>query len=116
MTKAPRSSAAIRNHTIFGGGAGAVAVGDALGNLVVPLLFGLAVEEGNDNHGHVVAADTARLRVGGEAVVHHVFANLFEILLGGDTSANKLDNGLGGLAIPDAYTGQYRPGGRRLGD
>ncbi|KAI6748822.1 hypothetical protein HG531_007769 [Fusarium graminearum] len=81
----------------------AIAVSDSAGDLLVPLILGLSVEEANDAHGHVVAADTAGLRVGGQAVVHHVLANLFEFLLGSDASSNELNHGLGGLAIPDTY-------------
>lgn len=95
------------NRTVFGRRTRAVSVGDALSNLVVPLLSGLAVEESNDNHGHVIASDTARLRVGGKAVIHHVFANLFEFLLGSDSSANKLDDGLRGLTVPDTWKQEY---------
>ena len=81
-------------HTVFRRGARSVTVGDPSGNLLVPLVFGPAVEEGNDDHGHVVAADTARLRVGRQAVVHHVLADLFQFLLRRDTPPDKLDNGL----------------------
>lgn len=50
-------------RTIFWGGARAVSVCDALGDLLVPLLLGLAIEKPDNGHGHVVAADTARFRV-----------------------------------------------------
>ena len=89
-------------RTIFGRRTWAVSVGDALGNRLVPLLFTPAPEETNDHHGHVVAAHAASLRVRSQAVVHHVLANLFELLLGGDSAADEFDDGLRGLAIPDA--------------
>lgn len=50
-------------RTIFWGGARAVSVCDALGDLLVPLLLGLAIEKPDNGHGHVIAADTARFRV-----------------------------------------------------
>lgn len=95
-------------RTVLRGSTWAIAVSDSAGDLIVPLILGLSVEEANDAHGHVVAADTAGLRVGGQAVVHHVLANLFEFLLGSDASSNELNHGLGGLAIPDTYASEYR--------
>lgn len=47
----------------------------SLANHFVPLVFGLAVQETDDNHGHVVATNTAGFTVRGEAIVHHVFTN-----------------------------------------
>lgn len=96
----------MRDRTIFWGGARSVAVGDSLCNLVIPLLLGLAVEETNDDHGHVVTTNATSLGVGCQAVVHHVFTNLVKILLGSDSSANKLDDSLRRLAIPDTVTGE----------
>ena len=72
-----------------------------IGNQAVPLFLGLSIEMGNDGHGHVVTADTARFAVAREAVVHHVLADDLELLLGSDSSPNKLDHGLRRLAIPD---------------
>jgi len=80
-----------------------VSVRDALGDHVVPLLLGLAVEKCNHTHSHVVAADAAGLAVGCEAVVHHVLADGGQVLLRGNASSDELDNRLRGLAIPDTY-------------
>ena len=91
-------------RTVFGGSTRTIAVGDPLGDFLVPLLLGLAVEETNDDHGHVVAAYTSGLGVRGKAVVHHVFADLFEVLLSSNAPPDELDHGLGRLAVPDTYT------------
>src|SRR4051794_10925839 len=91
-----------RVRTVFGRSAGAVAIGDPPSDLLIPLLLTPPPEEADDDHGHVVAAHTTRLRVGGQTIVHHVLADLLQILLGGDSSPDKLDNGLRGLAVPDA--------------
>lgn len=96
----------MRGRTIFWGGARSVAAGDSLCNLVIPLFLCLAVEETNDDHGHVVTTNPSSLRVGCQAVVHHVFTNLVKILLGGDSSANKLNHSLRRLAVPDTVTSQ----------
>lgn len=90
-----------RRLTIFGRCARTVSSRYPLGDLLVPLLLTPAPEEANDDHGHVVTANTSRLRVGGQAVVHHVLTDLLEVLLGGDTAPDKLDDSLGRLAIPD---------------
>lgn len=96
----------MRGRTIFWGGARSVAVSDSLCNLLIPLLLCLAVEETNDYHGHVVTTNATSLRVGGQAVVHHVLTNLVKVLLGGDSSANELNHSLRRLAIPDAVTSE----------
>ena len=88
---------------VLGRSTGPVSVRNPLCNLVVPLLLGLAVEQADDGHGHVVTAHTTGLTVGGQAVIHHVLANSVQVLLGGNSSAHKLHNRLGGLAIPDTY-------------
>lgn len=49
--------------TIFRRGAGSVAFRDPLSNHIVPFLFGLPVEKTNDDHGHVIATDTAGFTV-----------------------------------------------------
>lgn len=80
-----------------------VSVRDPLGDHVVPLLLGLAVEKCDDAHGHVVAADAAGLAVRCEAVVHHVLADGGQVLLRGNASSDKLNDSLRGLAIPDTW-------------
>lgn len=87
--------------TVFRRSAGAVSISNPSGYLLVPLLLAPAPEEANNGHRHVVAANTTGLRVGGEAVVHHVLADLVQVLLGSDTPADELDNSLGRLAVPD---------------
>lgn len=82
------------SRTIFGGSARSVSVSNSLGDLLVPLLLGLSVEESDDGHGHVVAANSTSFRVGRQAVVHHVLADLFEVLFGGNATSNELDNSL----------------------
>jgi hypothetical protein len=67
------------------------------------LLLGLALEKANDDHGHVVTANSAGVAVGGKAVVHHVLANGREFLFGYDSAADELDDGLGRLTIPDTW-------------
>lgn len=91
-----------RFPTIFGRGTRTVSVGNPPGNLLIPLFLGPSPEESDNDHGHVVAADASRLRVGGQAVVHHVLADLVQILLGSDSTPDEFDYGLGRLAIPDA--------------
>lgn len=93
-------------RTVLGGSTRTVAVSDSAGDLLVPLILGLSVEEANNAHGHVVAANATGLGVGGQAVVHHVLANLVEFLLGSNASSNELNHGLGGLAIPDTYANE----------
>ena len=60
------------------------------------------MEETDDDHGHVIAADTACLTVGRKTIVHHVFADRVKILLRSNPSSNELYNSLRRLAIPDA--------------
>lgn len=86
---------------VLGRGAGAVAVGHALSDLIVPLLFGPTVQKTDDDHSHVVASNATRLTVGSQAIVHHVLTDAVEVLLGGNTATNELNDGLRGLAIPD---------------
>ena len=78
-----------------------VAIRHSLAYHAVPLLLGFAVKQSNDTHGHVVAANAASLAVAGQAVVHHVFADRVQFLLGGDASSDEFHNGLRRLAIPD---------------
>src|SRR4051794_40727315 len=87
--------------TIFGRSARAIPIGNPFGYLLIPLLLGATLEEANDDHGHVVTAHAACLRVGCQAVVHHVLADLLQVLLRGDAATDKLNHGLGGLAVPD---------------
>lgn len=101
-------AAEFRSRTVLGRRARAIAVGDTLGDLLIPLLLRLAVEETNNAHGHVVAADATSLGVGGKAVVHHVLADLVQVLLGCNSTADKLNNSLRGLAVPDTITGQNK--------
>lgn len=88
-------------RTVFRWSTGAVAVGHPLGDLLVPLILGPTTEQADDNHGHVVAANTTGLRVRSQAVVHHVLADLLQVLLSSNASAHELDNGLGRLAVPN---------------
>ena len=97
------STSASRRHTVFRRGARTVALGDATSDLLIPLLLGLAPQEADDDHCHVVATNTAGLRVGSEAVVHHVFTDLVKVLLGSNASPDELNDSLRGLAIPDTY-------------
>lgn len=90
--------------TIFGRSTRAISICNPSGYLLVPLLFSPASEEAHDDHGHVIAAHAARLRVGGQAIVHHVLADLVQILLSSNPPPDELDDGLRGLAIPDTYT------------
>lgn len=80
-----------------------ISVRDPLGDHVVPLLLSLAVEERNDAHSHVVAANATGFAVGCKAVVHHVLANSGQVLLRSNASSHELDDGLGRLAIPDTW-------------
>lgn len=48
-------------RTVFWGCARTIAVGNSLGDLFVPFFLGLAVQESDDDHGHVVAAYAAGL-------------------------------------------------------
>lgn len=89
---------------VLGRGARPVSVRNPLCDLVVPLLFGLAIEQSDDSHGHVVTAHAAGLAVGGQAVVHHVLANPGQLLLGGDPPPHEFDYGLRRLAVPDTYS------------
>jgi hypothetical protein len=52
--------------------AGSLAICHSIGDHLVPLVLGLAVEQRNNDHGHVVAAHAARVAVRREAVVHQV--------------------------------------------
>lgn len=79
----------------------AIPFGNPLGDLVVPLLLRPPIQKANDNHSHVVASNPSRLAVGGETIVHHVFADSIKVLSGSDASSDKLNHGLGRLAIPD---------------
>lgn len=83
-----------RVRTIFGRGTRAISIGNSAGDLLIPLLFTPAPKEANDNHGHVITAHATCLGVGGQAVVHHVFADFIQILLGSDASSDKFDDGL----------------------
>lgn len=60
------------------------------------------MKQADNDHGHIVAADAAGFAVAGQAIVHHVFANGVQFLLGGDASSDEFDDSLRGLAIPDA--------------
>lgn len=98
MRFAPCKPCITRNEkvrTVFRGRTWAFAVRHPLGDLLIPFVFGLAVQEPNDDHGHVITTNATGFRVGSQAIVHHVLANLFEWLLSGDTSANELNNILG---------------------
>jgi hypothetical protein len=88
--------------TVFGRGTRAVSISNPSGNFLIPLFLAPAPEEANNGHCHVVTANAAGLGVGGQAVVHHVLADLVQVLFGSNTPADKLDNSLRGLAIPDA--------------
>lgn len=73
-------------------------------NRLVPLLFGLTVQQTNDNHCHIVTTNASRLAVGCKAVVHHVLANQVQILLSGNSSSHEFDHSLGRLTIPYTYS------------
>lgn len=90
-------------RTVLGWSAWPITVRDPLSDLIIPLLLGTAPQETNHDHGHVVTTNTTSLGVGSQAVVHHVFADLIQVLLGSNATANKLGNSLRGLAIPDTY-------------
>jgi len=90
-----------RRLTIFGGSARAIAGRNTLSDLVVPLLLTPAPEEADDDHGHVVAPNASGLRIRCQAVIHHVLADLLEVLLGGNATPHKLNDSLRRLAIPD---------------
>ena len=83
-----------RVPTIFRRGAWTIAFRHPLRYLFIPLLLAPASEEANDDHGHVVTSHTTRLRVGSQAVVHHVLADLIQILLGDNTPPDEFDHGL----------------------
>ena len=80
----------------------ALSVCNPLCDVLVPLLLCAALEQTNDGDGHVVAANTASVAVGGQAVVHHVLADRGEVLLCHNSTPNELDDGLGRLYVPDA--------------
>jgi len=88
--------------TIFRRSARSISVSHPPGNLLIPLLLCSSTQETYDNHRHIVAPNAARLAVGSQTVVHHVLANLVQVLLGGNTPSHELDHGLGWLAIPDS--------------
>lgn len=94
------------SRTIFRWSAGTIAIGNPPSNLLVPLFLASSPQETNDDHSHVVTPNTASLGIGGQAVVHHILADFVQILLGSDASADELDDGLGRLAVPDAYSAQ----------
>lgn len=88
---------------VLWGGARAVAFGNALGDLVVPLLLRPTVQQTNDDHGHVIATDTTGFTVGREAIIHHILADPGELLLGGNAPSDELDHRLRRLTVPDTY-------------
>jgi hypothetical protein len=79
---------------VFGWRTGSITIRNALAHHFVPLLLCFAVEKGNHDHGHVVAAHASSLAVGCEAVVHHVLTDGVQFLLGGNSSPHELDHGL----------------------
>lgn len=80
-----------------------VTLGNALCNLVVPLLLGSPVQKADNDHGHVVTSNTASLTTRCQAVVHHVLADVMKILPRGNTPPDELNHGLRRLDIPDTY-------------
>lgn len=80
--------------TILGRRARAVASSNPPGDLIVPLFLGSALEEAHNDHGHVIATDASSFRVGSQTVVHHVLADLIQLLPRGNTAPDKLDDGL----------------------
>lgn len=88
--------------TIFWGSAWTITTRNPVGNVLVPFIFRLAFQQGNHDHGHIITADAASLAIRGQAIIHHVFADLGELLLGGNTSSNEFNNSLRRLAVPDA--------------
>lgn len=89
--------------TILGGGTRPISLGDTLRDGLVPLFLGLALEQSDDDHGHVVAPDSTGIAARGQAVVHQVLADPVQILLRGNSSSDKLNYCLRRLAIPDTY-------------
>jgi hypothetical protein len=87
---------------VLGRSARPVPVRNPLGDLLVPLLLALAIQQADDSHGHVVTTDTTSLAVGSQAVIHHVLTDSVEILLGRNASSDEFDHRLRRLAIPDA--------------
>lgn len=81
----------------------AISVRHARRDHIVPLLLGLAVKKADYNHGHVVTSNPTGLRIRSKTVVHHVLANLREVLLSSNSSADELDDSLRRLAIPNSY-------------
>lgn len=92
-----------RRLTVFWWGTGAVSLGHSVGNHLIPFLLGLSVEKCNNGNGHVVATNTSSLTVRGQAVVHHVLADLGQLLLRGNATTDKLDDCLRRLTVPDTY-------------
>lgn len=84
----------------------AVTVGNPLRNLVVPLFLGPAVQEANNNHGHVVTPNSTGFTIRSETVVHHILTDAMKILLCGDSSPDKFDHRLRSLTIPDTCKGE----------
>lgn len=78
-------------------------MGNTFCNLVVPLFLGPPVQKADNDHGHVVTSNTASLTTRCQTVVHHVFADVMKFLLRGNTSPDKLNDGLRRLDIPDTY-------------
>ena len=79
----------------------AVTVGNPLRNLVVPFFLGPAVQEANNNHGHVVTPNSTGFTTRSETVVHHILTDAMKILLSGDPPPDKFDHRLRSLTIPD---------------
>lgn len=79
----------------------AVTVGNPLRNLVVPFFLGPAVQETNNNHGHVVTPNSTGFTTRSETVVHHILTDAMKILLSGDSPPDKFDHRLRSLTIPD---------------
>jgi hypothetical protein len=71
-----------------------IAICDPLRDSLVPLFLRLSVKQSNDDHGHVVAPDSASVAARGQAVVHQVLADAMQILLRGNSSSDKLDDRL----------------------
>ena len=79
----------------------AVTVGNPLRNLVVPFFLGPAVQEANNNHGHVVTPNSTGFTTRSETVVHHILTDAMKILPSGDPPPDKFDHRLRSLTIPD---------------
>ncbi len=73
---------------------------------LVPLLLGLAVEQSNNAHRHVVASNTAGIRIRCQAAVHEVFADILELFTVGDGASHDVDHVLTAEAIPDTVAGE----------